>query len=70
MLLLAGLALTTSFNKFLEEDPKSGVVLGSFYKTESQARENVNYLYRNGAPQRYSYASSAYLVPTASNNSM
>ncbi|WP_454881796.1 RagB/SusD family nutrient uptake outer membrane protein [Sphingobacterium detergens] len=70
MLLLAGVTLTTSCNKFLEEDPKSGIVLGNFYKTESQARENVNYLYRTGAPQRSSYASSAYLGPTASINSM
>ncbi|UIR56203.1 RagB/SusD family nutrient uptake outer membrane protein [Sphingobacterium sp. SRCM116780] len=70
LLLLAGLALTTSCNKFLEEEPKSTVALSAFYKTEAQAEATVNSLYRRGAPQRYSNAGSAYTGPTASFNTM
>ncbi|MDH5825227.1 RagB/SusD family nutrient uptake outer membrane protein [Sphingobacterium faecium] len=70
LLLLAGLALTTSCNKFLEEEPKSAVTLGAYYKTEAQAEATVNSLYRRGAPLRYSFASSAYVGPTASVNTM
>jgi len=67
---MAGMALTTSCNKFLEEEPKSGITIGQYYETEAQARDNVNYLYRNGATQRYSVAGSAYVGPTASVNTM
>lgn len=70
LLLLAGLALTTSCNKFLEEAPKSAVTLGSYYETEDQAEATINSLYRRGASQRYSFASSAYIGPTASVNTM
>lgn len=70
MLLLAGMVLTTSCNKFLEEDPKSGITLDSYYKTPAHALNTVNSLYRMGAPQQYSYASSTYIGPTASVNTM
>ena len=70
LLLLAGMALTTSCNKFLEEEPKSNLSLESYYKTEGQAEATVNSLYRRGAPQRYALAPSAYVGPTASINTM
>ncbi len=64
------MALTTSCNKFLEEEPKSNLSLESYYKTEGQAEATVNSLYRRGAPQRYALAPSAYVGPTASINTM
>jgi len=60
------LFLLTSCDKFLEESPKSSLTDVDYYKTEAQAKENVNYLYRNGAPRRISYASSAYIGPKES----
>src|SRR5690606_41809 len=55
-------------NKFLDESPRSGVTLGFYYQTAAQAQENVNSLYRRGAPVRYGNAASAYIGPTASVN--
>lgn len=40
---------------FLDENPKSSKTAGDYYKIESQAVANVNYLYRNGAPRRISH---------------
>ncbi len=60
------LFILTSCDEFLEENPKSSITEDSYYQTEAQATENVNYLYRNGAPRRISYASSAYIGPKAS----
>lgn len=51
----------TSCDEFLEESPKSSLTDVDYYKTETQATENINYLYRNGATQRISQASSAYI---------
>jgi len=51
----------TSCDEFLEESPKSSLTDVDYYKTEAQATENVNFLYRSGAPRRISYASSAYI---------
>jgi hypothetical protein len=70
MLLLAGVALTTSCNKFLEEDPKSNLSLEYYYQNAGQAEGTVNSLYRRGAQQRISFASSAYIGPTASVSTM
>ncbi|MFT4095153.1 MAG: RagB/SusD family nutrient uptake outer membrane protein [Niabella sp.] len=60
----------TSCTKFLEEEPRSSLTSKAYYETEAQALANVNALYRRGATQRYSYASSAYIGPTASINTM
>ncbi|WP_294185354.1 RagB/SusD family nutrient uptake outer membrane protein [uncultured Sphingobacterium sp.] len=70
MLLLAGMALTTSCNKFLEEEPRSNLSLEQYYANDGQAMATVNSLYRRGAPSRYSVAASAYVGPTASINTM
>lgn len=69
-LILGSSLLFSSCEKFLEEEPKSGVTLGQYYQSEAQAIGNVNSLYRRGAPTRYSNAGSAYLGPTASINTM
>ena len=61
-----GLLWLTSCNEFLDESPKSSLTDVDYYKTEAQAKANVNYLYRNGAPRRISQASSAYIGPKAS----
>ena len=66
LFLAAGLLCLTSCDKFLEESPKSDLTDVDYYKTEAQATANINYLYRNGAPQRIAYASSAYIGPKAS----
>ena len=69
MLLLAGMALTTSCNKFLEENPGSNLSLISYYQNEGQAEATVNSLYRRGAPIRYS-STGSYLGSTASINTI
>lgn len=56
----------TACNSFLDEDPKSSLTSSAYYKTESQAWGNVNYLYRTGAPTRLTNAGSAYIGPFAS----
>ncbi|MCL6219426.1 RagB/SusD family nutrient uptake outer membrane protein [Zunongwangia pacifica] len=63
---LIGLVSLTSCDDFLEESPKSSITDVDFYKTEAQAMANINFLYRNGAPRRISYASSAYIGPKVS----
>ena len=65
---VVGLLSTTSCKDFLDEDPRSNITLNTYYKDVSQARENVNSLYRTGAPVRYGSAPSAYIGPTASVN--
>jgi len=64
--LSVGLLWLTSCNKFLDESPKSSLTDVDYYKTEAQAKANVNYLYRNGATGRISNAPSAYIGPKAS----
>lgn len=64
--LCAGLLSLSSCDKFLEENPRSNQGLPFFYQNESQARENVNSLYRMAAPVRYGVAASAYIGPSAS----
>ncbi|WP_270088551.1 RagB/SusD family nutrient uptake outer membrane protein [Sphingobacterium sp. SYP-B4668] len=66
LLLIAGLLSFTSCSDFLDEEPKYSIPSQEYYKTETQARANVNALYRRGAPQRYSDAASAYVGPNAS----
>jgi starch-binding outer membrane protein, SusD/RagB family len=55
-----------SCNDFLDENPKSTLTLGDYYKTEAQATANVNYLYRSGAINSIASANSAYVGPFAS----
>lgn len=62
-ILAAGLLLT-SCNDWLQENPKSTITSASFYTTEAQAEQNVNALYRSGAPGRFANAGSAYVGPT------
>ncbi len=50
----------------MDENPKSSLTAGSFYKTEAQAQANVNYLYRTGAPNKLTGAGSAYIGPFSS----
>lgn len=69
-LILGTTLLFSSCTKFLDEDPRSGVTLDEYFKTEAQADANVNSLYRRGAPTRYSDAASSYIGPTASINTM
>lgn len=69
-ILCCGVLGFSSCEKFLEEEPRSTVTSGAFYKTEAQAQANINSLYRRGAPTRYSQAGSSYLGPAASINSM
>jgi len=70
LLLIVGLLSFTSCSNFLDEEPKYSIPAKEYYKTETQARANVNALYRRGAPQRYSDAASAYVGPNASITSM
>jgi len=44
LLLLAGMALTTSCNKFLEEEPRSNLSLEQYYANDGQAMATVNSL--------------------------
>ena len=67
-ILCSSLFVMSACNKFLDEEPRSGITLGFYYQTEAQAQENVNSLYRMGAPVRYGSAPSAYIGPTASVN--
>lgn len=60
------LVYLTSCTDFLDENPKSSITGDNYYKTETQALENVNYLYRIGATRRISQAASAYIGPKAS----
>lgn len=60
----------TSCSDFLDEDPKSSLTGGAYYKTEAQALANVNYLYRTGAPSHMSGAGSAYMGPFVTTGGM
>ncbi len=60
----------TSCAKFLAENPKSYLTGVDYYETETQIRQNVNYLYRTGAPNVMTSAGSAYVGPFVSINSM
>lgn len=66
--LFAGLLSTTACQDFLEENPKSAVTSAAYYETAAQAQENVNSMYRMGAPVRYGSTPSAYHGPTAGTN--
>lgn len=58
--LCAGLAAFTACDSFLDEEPKSSLTLSTYYKTSSDIIENVNYLYRNGAPDMMGNMTGAY----------
>jgi len=68
-LLTLSLLAFTGCQSFLDEDPRSTITLGFYYKDAAQAEENIISMYRMGAPVRYGVASSAYIGPTASINS-
>jgi len=60
-IILGGCLCLTACDSFLDENPKSTRTSNDCYKTESQARSNINYLYRTGAPGAVSGAGSAYV---------
>lgn len=62
--------VVSSCSRFLEEKTLSTITSSGYYRNESEARENVNSLYRIGAMLRYASAGGAYIGPTASINSM
>ncbi len=64
-ILCAGLASFTACSDFLDEEPKSSLVAETFFSTEAQAQAAINRLYRNGAPNLMTAATSAY-APSAS----
>ncbi len=49
---LAAIAMIsmTACNSFLDENPKSNLSSEGYLVSEAQAKSNVNYLYRTGAP--------------------
>lgn len=55
----------TSCDSFLDENPKSSRTSNDYYKTESQAKSNVNFLYRAGAIGSITGAGSAYMGPAS-----
>ena len=69
-LMLGGVLMTTGCEGFLDEDPRSSLTTGAYYKNAAQAEENINSMYRMGAPVRYGSAPSAHIGPTASISSM
>ncbi|MGH2624039.1 MAG: hypothetical protein ACRDE7_10255, partial [Sphingobacterium sp.] len=60
-LLTLSLLAFTGCQSFLDEDPRSTITLGFYYKDAAQAEENIISMYRMGAPVRYGVASSAYI---------
>lgn len=70
VLILGWMTALSSCKGFLDEEPRNKVTSGVYYQNEAQAQENVNTLYRMGAPVRYASAPSAYIGPTASINTM
>ncbi|WPL50673.1 RagB/SusD family nutrient uptake outer membrane protein [Sphingobacterium bambusae] len=69
--IILGLSLSTtlcmsSCKDFLDENPRTDVGEADYYKTQGQAQENVNMLYRLGAPTFYGNANGAYQGPFAS----
>lgn len=57
----AGLIGSTACSDFLDEEPKSTLTNVDYYKTQTQAEGNVNYLYRTGAMGRIASFGSAYV---------
>ena len=47
-------------DSFLDEDPKSSLTLDTYYKTSADIIGNVNYLYRDGAPDKMGNMTGAY----------
>lgn len=58
--LCAGLVGFTACDGFLDEEPKSSITLDTYYQTEDDIVGNVNYLYRNGAPDMMGSMTGAY----------
>ncbi len=56
----------TACKDFLDEVPRTEIDELNYYKTQAQAQENVNSLYRIGAPMYYGNANGAYQGPYAS----
>lgn len=59
-ILCAGLAGFTACDSFLDEEPKSSLTSAAYYQTGDQIISNVNYLYRNGAPDKLANMTGAY----------
>ena len=59
-ILCAGLVGFTACDSFLDEDPKSSLTLDTYYKTSADIIGNVNYLYRDGAPDKMGNMTGAY----------
>ena len=57
-------------DSFLDEAPKSQLTSNSYYLSEAHAQQNVNYLYRTGAPTYFGTAQGGYLSSRASLNSI
>lgn len=56
----AALMSFTACSDFLDEEPKSSLTDVSYYQTGDQIISNVNYLYRNGAPDKLANMTGAY----------
>ena len=59
-ILCAGLVGFTACDSFLDEEPKSSLTLDTYYKTSADIIGNVNYLYRDGAPDKMGNMTGAY----------
>ena len=57
-------------DSFLDEEPKSTLTSNLFYQDQIQIEQAVNYLYRNGAPNKLTGAGSAYMGNISTVNSM
>lgn len=56
----AGIASFTSCSSFLDEDPKSSMTSAAYNQTGDQIIDQVNYLYRNGVPDKLTNMGGAY----------
>jgi hypothetical protein len=65
-ILCAGMVGFTACDSFLEEEPKSSLTSVAYNQTEDQIIEQVNYLYRNGVPNKLADMSGAYRGSNAS----
>lgn len=66
ILLCAGMVSFSACSDFLQEEPKSSLTSAAYNQTESQMIEQVNYLYRHGAPDKLANMTGAYRGSSAS----
>lgn len=64
----ATLAGFTACDNFLDEEPKSSMTSAAFNQTEAQIIGQVNFLYRNGVPDKLSNMGGAYRGSSLSGN--